>query len=134
MRLLVEKEHLRLLHACATLVAASLAQWFHIMGSCMIIHTVTCGCITCKHVSDQPRPQLLGKIPCDRLNPGIVLDKVWVDYTGPILVKSDPVRRPVVTKASMCIFVSFILKAVHLEVVSELTTATFIACLAQIHH
>ena len=36
----------------------------------------------------------------------------------------------VITKAYLCIFVSFTVKAVHLEVVPELTTAAFIACCA----
>ena len=129
MRLLVKKEHLRLLHAGPTLVAASLAQKFYIMGSHRIICTVTRGCVTYRRVAGQPHPPLLGQLPRNRLNPGMVFDKVGVDYARPIMVKSGPVRRPVIIKAYMCIFVSFTVKAVHLEAVSELTTAAFIACL-----
>ena len=113
MRILVEKEHLRLLHAGPTLVASALAQKFHIMGNCRIIRTVTRGCVTCRHVAGQPRPQLLEQLPSDRLNPGMVFDKVGVDYARPIMVKSGPVRRPAITKAYMCVFVLFIVKAVH---------------------
>ena len=54
-----------------------------------------------------------------------------MDYTGPIMVKSGPIRWPVITKAYMCIFLSFIVKTVHLEAVSELTTAAFITCLCR---
>ena len=59
----------------------------------------------------------------------MVFDKVRVDYAWPIIVKSGPVHRPVITKGYMCVFVLFTVKAVHLEAVSKLTTATFIACL-----
>ena len=59
----------------------------------------------------------------------MVFDKVGVDYAGPILVKSGLVCRPAITKVSMCVFVSFTVKAVQLEAVSELTTAAFIAFL-----
>ena len=45
------------------------------------------------------------------------------------MVKSGPGRRPVITKAYTCIFVSLTVKVVHLEVVPELTTAAFVACL-----
>ena len=62
------------------------------------------------------------------MNPGMVFDKGGVDYAGPIMVKSGCVCRTVITKAYMCIFVSFTVKAVHLEAVSELITATFIVC------
>ena len=59
----------------------------------------------------------------------MVFNKVGVDYAGPAMVKSAPVRRPVITQLYMCVFGSFIVKAVHLEAESELTTAAFIACL-----
>ena len=82
-RLLIEKEHLRLLYADPTLMVASLTQRFHIMGSHKIIHAVIHGCVTCKRVAGQPHPQLLGQLPRDRLNPRMVFDKVGVDCTGP---------------------------------------------------
>ena len=59
----------------------------------------------------------------------MVLNKVGVDYAWPIMVKSGSVCRSVITKAYMSVFVSFTVKAVHLEAVSELTTTAFIACL-----
>ena len=45
------------------------------------------------------------------------------------MVKSRSPGKPFVTKAYVCVFVSFTVKAVHLEPVSELTTAAFIATL-----
>ena len=59
----------------------------------------------------------------------MVFDKVGVDYAGPMMIKSGSIRRPVIKKAFVCIFMSFTVKAVHLEAVSELTTTAFIACL-----
>ena len=74
---------------------------------------------------------MFGQLPHDKLSPVIVFNKVGVDYAWPIMEKSCPVRRPVITKAYMYVFVLFNVKAVHLEVVSELTTAAFIACLCK---
>ena len=65
------------------------------------------------------------KIHPDWLNPGPVFDQVGFDYAGPIMVKSRSPRKPFVTKAYVCVFVSFTVKAVHLEPVSELTKAAF---------
>ena len=45
------------------------------------------------------------------------------------MVTSGPVHRPIITKAYKCVFMSFIMKAVHLEAVSKLTTAAFIVFL-----
>ena len=48
---------------------------------------------------------------------------------GAVLIRSGPVRKPLVTKAYICVFVSFVVKEVHLELVTELTPAAFIATL-----
>ena len=40
-------------------------------------------------------------------------------------------RRPTVVKSYICLFVSFSVKAVHLELVSDLTSDAFISCLRQ---
>ncbi len=60
-----------------------------------------------------------------------MFDKVGLDYAGPIYVKHGYVLKPVVIKAYICVFVSVSLsvKAVHIELVSDLTSESFIACL-----
>ena len=128
-RKIIEAEHLRLLHAGPTLVAASLARRFHIIGGRTAIRSITRSCIICRRVAAKPRPPLLGQLPTDRLDPGHVFDRVGVDYAGPIMVKSGSVRRPTLTKSYVCVFVSFTVKAVHLEPVSDLTTEAFLATL-----
>ena len=128
-KLIIRNEHQRLLHAGPTLVMSSLAQRFHIIGARRAVRAITRNCVTCKRVAGKPRPQLLGQLPRERLNPGLVFDQVGVDYAGPILIKSGAKRRPVVTKGYICVFVSFTVKAVHIEPVTELTTAAFIATL-----
>ena len=52
-----------------------------------------------------------------------------MDYAGPVYVKRGHVRKPTVVKAYICVFVSLSVKAVHLELVSDLTTEAFIATL-----
>ena len=57
---------------------------------------------------------------------------IWRGRSGlcrPLMLRSGSVHRPVITKAYVCVFVSFIVKAVHLEAVSELSAATLIVFL-----
>ena len=61
----------------------------------------------------------------------MVFDKVGVDYARPMMVTIDLIHRPVIINAYMCVFVLFTMKAVILEVVSELTTAYFVAYLGK---
>ena len=128
-KLIIRNEHLRLLHAGPTLVMASLAQRFHVIRARRAVRAITRNCVTCQRVAGKPHPPLLGQLPRERLDPGLVFDQVGVDYAGPILTKSGSKRRPIIIKGYICVFVSFSVKAVHIEPVTELTTAAFIAAL-----
>ena len=126
-KLIVRAEHIRLLHAGPTLVMSSLHQRYHVIGGRQLIRMVCRECVTCRRVSAKPVPQLLGQLPPERVTPGPIFSKVGVDYAGPINIKYGHVRRPVVVKAYICVFVSLTVKAVHLEIVSDLTTDAFLA-------
>ena len=65
--LLICTEHLRLLHAGPTLVAASLHRRFHITGSRVIIRAIVRECVVSRRTSTRPRPQMLGQLPVDQL-------------------------------------------------------------------
>ena len=128
-KLLVHTEHLRLLHAGPLLVAASLGRHFYIMGGRKTVRSITRSCIICRRKSLRPQPPLMGQLPAERVTPDMVFDRVGVDYAGPIYVKYGSVRKPTLVKAYVCVFVSLSVKAVHLELVSDLTTEAFVACL-----
>ncbi len=71
----------------------------------------------------------MGQLPPQRITPDIVFENVGVDYAGPLHLKRGSVRKPTSVKSYVCVFVSMSVKAVHLELVSDLTTEAFIACL-----
>ena len=126
-KLLVRTEHIRLLHAGPTLVAASLSRRFYIVGARKHVRSITRACVPCRRTSVKPKPQLLGQLPVDRLTPGIVFERTGVDYAGPLLIKTGSIRKPTYVKAYVCVFVSLSVKAIHLELVSDLTSEAFIA-------
>ena len=65
----------------------------------------------------KPHNQMLGQLPLERVTP---VEKVGMDYTGPFQVKYGFVRKPTIIRAYICIIVSLSVKAVHLELVSNL--------------
>ena len=69
----------------------------------------------------------MGQLPIERVTPGMIFEKVGIDYTGH--VKYGSLCKPTIVKAYICVFVSMTVKAVHLELVSNLTSEAFIACL-----
>ena len=115
----------RLQHAGPNLHTASLCHHYHIVGCRRVVHSITRGYITCRHVSARPTSQILGQLPSPSLSP--VFDKTGLDYAGPIYIKQGHVRKFTMVKAYICIFVALSVKAVHLELVSDLTTDAFLA-------
>ena len=128
-RLIIMSEHKRLLHGGPTLMMASLARRFHILCARKVIRAMARECVICKRWSTKPKPPLFGQLPIERVTPGPVFDNTGSDFAGPLLIKYGHVRKPTVVKSYVCVFVSLTVKAVHLELVSDLTTEAFIACL-----
>ena len=114
------------MHAGSAVVSASLSRRFYVLNR-RIIRTMVRSCIKCRKVAARPSPQLFGQLPADHLNPGRAFDCVGVDYVRPLLIKSGLIRKPVLKKAYVAVFLCFITKAAHLDLVSELTTEAFIA-------
>ena len=128
-KLIVRTEHVRLMHAGPTLLTAAISRRYHIVGGRRVIRSITRNCLTCRRNSARPRPPQMGQLPMERITPDAVFDRVGLDYAGPLLVKYGYVRKPTLVKSYVCVFVSLSVKAVHLELVSNLTSEAFIAAL-----
>ena len=113
-KLIVQSEHLRLLHAGPTLLTASLGRRFHIISGTKVIRSLTCGCTTCRRNAAKSQPQILGQLPKERVTPDIVFHKVGLDYASPVYIGQGYVRKPTIVKAYICVFVSLSVKAVYL--------------------
>ncbi len=98
---------------------------FYIIGAKRLIRTVCRSCITCRKVAAKTETQIMGQLPSHRVTP---FAKTGMDYAGPLLIKKGHTRKPVIIKCYVCSFVCFTTKAVHLELVPDLTTEAFLAC------
>ena len=85
-------------------------------------------CVICQRVKNRtiPRP-LPPPLPAERVRWVLPYTNVGVDHTGSFNIQDQQGRK---TKAYICIFVCATARAVHLEVVDNLTTTSFIMCLA----
>ena len=126
---LLRSEHIRLLHAGATLVQSSLSRRYHIVGGRKVIRCVIRQCVICRKYAAKTANQIMGNLPLQRITPDRPFANVGVDFAGPFYVKYGYVSKPTVVKAYACVFVSLSVKAAHLELVSDLTSSAFIACL-----
>ena len=120
-KMIVRAEHLRLLHVGPMMLASSIGVRFHIVGGKKVIRDVTLACVSCRGYSTRPQPQIMGQLPIERVTPGMIFEKVGIDYAGPIHVQYGYKRKPTIVKTYICVFVSLTIKAVHRELLSDLT-------------
>ena len=87
-------------------------------------------CVTCQRVKGKtlPRP-LPPPLPAERVQWVAPFNHVGVDHTGSFIIKDTQGRK---TKAYICLFVCATTRAVHLEVVDNLTATSFIMCLRRL--
>ena len=71
----------------------------------------------------------MGELPADCVRPAHPFSIVGVDFAGPFILKQGNPRKPVIVKSYVCVFVCFACKAVHLELVADLSTDEFVAFL-----
>ncbi|XP_055610425.1 uncharacterized protein LOC129757284 isoform X1 [Uranotaenia lowii] len=86
-------------------------------------------CMTCFRNKPKPLNQIMGEIPEVRLNPGKPFKECGVDFGGPFIIKENFVRTQKTLKVYVALFICLKTRAVHLELVSSLTSASFIAAL-----
>ena len=71
----------------------------------------------------------MGQLPSSRVTPSNIFTIMGLDYAGLLVIKRGNPRKPVLVKAYLCVFVDFAVKAVHLEIVSDMTSEAFLAAL-----
>ena len=70
----------------------------------------------------------MGELPLCRVNATCkAFRRVGVDYGGPLFVKTSKGRGIRKTKAYICLFLCLVTKAIHIELVSDLSTNLFLA-------
>lgn len=137
--ILDRKSHLALLlvrhthevnhHSGPTSLVALLGTEFLIVGIARLAKQISRACIVCRKLYGHPSQQLMAPLPADRVNPAPPFFITGIDFAGPFPARVGKVRNPTRLKVYVCVFVCFVTKAVHLELVMDLTTAAFLAAL-----
>lgn len=130
-RLLLEEEHKRLHHCGAEQLRTSVRQKYWILSGRREARKVTRSCVSCfrwKPISAQVK---MGSLPAPRVTGYVRPFAIsGVDYAGPIKIRESRRRgRMHTSKAYVALFICFNTKAVHLELVTDLTTECFMAAL-----
>lgn len=86
-------------------------------------------CVTCFRNSPKTITPIMGELPQNRVTPSPPFNTSGVDYAGPFLINDRKLRGAKKVKVYICLFICFVTRAVHLELVSDLSTEGFLLAL-----
>ncbi|XP_026464695.1 uncharacterized protein LOC113367289 [Ctenocephalides felis] len=125
-RLLLRQEHVRLLHAGTQAILINIRQKYWPINRRNIIKGIIKECTICRRFQAAQSQQLMGSLPADRVTSKRPFLAVGVDYAGPIELRASRLRKAPRIKAYIVVYICMSTKAVHLDLVTELSTAAFL--------
>ncbi|XP_055642528.1 uncharacterized protein LOC129779211 [Toxorhynchites rutilus septentrionalis] len=120
--------HERSLHGGPQLLLSIVQHEFWPLGGRNLARKVVHNCVICAKAKPRSIEQLMGQLPPARISQAHPFKFVGIDYAGPIYLKPNT-RKGAPVKAYVAVFVCLVVKAAHLELVSDLSSAAFIAAL-----
>ena len=124
---LVQRVHCKAPHGGIGLTMAAVRERYCIPRLRSLVKLVRKKCWGCKRFQQTPfTPPVAGRLPDDRITPGTALQVICVDFAGPIKFRKSTKAEG---KANHCILARSLSRAIHLELLHNLETSTFIMCL-----
>ncbi|CAI6366490.1 unnamed protein product [Macrosiphum euphorbiae] len=126
-KLIVRHWHLVTCHSGPRVITALITRNFWIMSVRVVIRQTIGSCTTCvQAIAQSPQP-LMADLPAARVQVCQPITKVGIDYAGPLPMRECRLRKPREYKVYISVFICMATKAVHLELVLELSTDAFLA-------
>ncbi|UYV81095.1 hypothetical protein LAZ67_19002780 [Cordylochernes scorpioides] len=119
---LIREFHLRHCHAGVQILSAKLRENYWILNSRRSIRSVVSQCAKCRRFSSKPVKTTPIHLPLDRVRDATAFEILGVDLAGPLYLKNK-------TKAWIVLFTCAVFRAIHLELVTSLSTEAFIQAL-----
>ncbi|CAB0040671.1 unnamed protein product [Trichogramma brassicae] len=127
--LLIYQAHQMTLHGGPQLVQSHLCRcWWIIQGRSSIRQLIQ-SCPTCARYQGRRQEQLMAPLPAPRVTPSRPFTETGLDYAGPFALRTSKGRGQKSFKGYVAVFTCFSTRAIHLEVVSDYTSKTFLLAL-----
>lgn len=127
--LLIEEMHRESLHGGVTLTHSNIRMEYWIPKGKNAVKHIILNCVTCARHKAKLTTQLMGQLPAARVNATRVFNNIGVDFAGPILLKDTHGRGTRSYKGYISLFICMATKAIHIELVTSLSSVAFIAAL-----
>lgn len=122
--------HTHYFHATVSFIVNFVRSSYHIHGGLQnVVKKKVRDCVVCRRFSVRATGQKIGQLPFCRVNVSRPFSNVGVDLAGPFATKCIAHRTTKVIKSYIAIFICTVTKAVHIETLYSLTTASFMSVL-----
>ncbi|UYV61229.1 K02A2.6-like [Cordylochernes scorpioides] len=126
-QMIVKAVHMRTLHGSVHLMLSTLRQKYWTLRVKDQVKRCIRECVTCCRYNRVTPGQLMSDLPKERLTPGKPFSISGVDHAGPVNLRLSKGRGRKTEKGYICLFVCFVTRAVHLELVTDASTPTFMS-------
>lgn len=124
--LIIEDAHYSCLHGAKSLTVAVSRERFWITRGADIARRIISRCTKCIRYGAKTISQQMGDLPEARVLEARPFSKTGIDFAGPFTIKSMVARGKRLHKSYACIFVCMVTKAVHIELVGDLSAERFL--------
>ncbi|XP_043472735.1 uncharacterized protein LOC122505290 [Leptopilina heterotoma] len=121
-KLLIRETHENMGHAGVQTVMCQIREKFWILSSRKTVRSVIKKCVVCNRYNSKPLSVNPPPLPVHRVKDAAVFEVIGVDFAGPVYLRGQ-------TKAWICLYTCAIYRAVHLELVTSLSTNNFLESL-----
>ncbi|XP_054720923.1 uncharacterized protein LOC129230545 [Uloborus diversus] len=122
--LITRREHEKMMHGGTVCTLARIQQRFWIPKGRQLVSVIK-KCLICQKYLSKAANQITAALPLDRSNTSPPFSVCGLDFAGPIYVKSSTEVR----KSYIVLFICAITRSIHLELVSVMTTDSFLLAL-----
>lgn len=125
--LILREAHAKTLHGPPQMMITYLRGKYWLINAANSVKRFVRECVTCIRQNAKNKEQKMGDLPDSRVRRCRPFLITGTDFAGPINVKMSKGRGAKSYKAYICLFVCMCTKALHIEVISDMTTQAFLA-------
>ena len=125
--LIVNDAHRCILHNGVRETLTEVRRKFWIVKGRSLVRGIIHRCVTCRRFEGSPFPTPPPPpLPASRVQDDPALNYTGVNFAGPLLIHTESPSKT--GKAWICLFTCFVTRAVHFDIVLDMSTETFIRC------
>ncbi|XP_045205909.2 uncharacterized protein LOC123558098 [Mercenaria mercenaria] len=123
--MVIEKEHKQMLHTGVSQTLSKVRQKYWILHGRATVRKVLNMCLVCRKIEGGSyKMPPMAALPQARVSESTPFTYIGLDYLGPLFIKEQETE-----KIWVCLFTCMVTRAVHLEMVQNMSAAAFLNCL-----